>query len=119
MSGEASGTSGASSGYLLTGKSDDLRKYVGQRVEVRGRLDNNQGEMGSSSGSSMGSAGSTGTGSTTGSSAGSTTGSSSTGSTSSSSGMGSSSSMSDTSNLPKLHVQSVRAIEGSCSGGQR
>jgi hypothetical protein len=107
-----SGTSGASSGYQLTGKTDDLRKYVGQRVEVRGRLDNNQGSMDSPSGSSMGSAGSTGTGSTTGSSAGSTTGST-TGSTSGSS------SMSDSSKLPKLHVQSVRAIEGSCSGGQR
>jgi hypothetical protein len=90
---------------VLTGKSDELRKYVGQRVEVRGKLDTSMG---------AGSMGSSSTGSTTGSSTGSTTGSTTGGTT----GTGSSS-MSDTSNMPKLQVQSVRAIGGSCPGGQQ
>lgn len=45
--GAAAGTTGASSTYKLKGEEDDLGKLVGQRVEVRGRLED---KMGSSSG---------------------------------------------------------------------
>jgi hypothetical protein len=48
--GSSASAAGASSSYKLKGEEDDLAKFVGQRVEVRGRLDDKM--SGSSPGSS-------------------------------------------------------------------
>jgi hypothetical protein len=45
--GATAGTTGASATYKLKGEEDDLAKFVGQRVEIRGRFED---KMGSSSG---------------------------------------------------------------------
>jgi hypothetical protein len=53
--GATAGTAGTGMSYKLKGEEDDLAKFVGQRVEVRGRLED---KMGSSSGTAAGTAGS-------------------------------------------------------------
>lgn len=114
------GTSGSATPYsqsayqLIGGGSEDLSKYVNQRVEVRGTLvpDASTGQSGRSSGSSAGS-----TGGSTGSSSGSGSPSGSTPGSGSMSGTGAGGPAS--ADLPKLRVTSVRSISGSCSDVQR
>jgi len=82
---------------VLVGKSDELSKHAGHKVEVTGRLDNAGSSSGSTSGTTSGTTGSTSSGTST-------------------SGYGSSSSMGD---AKKLHVESIRMISADCSSSSR
>jgi hypothetical protein len=102
--------------YELTGdREDELKQYVGQRVEITGSVD--RADTGSSA-SGMGTSGS-GTSSSGTSTSGSSTSGSSTSGTPSTSGTGTSASGSSAygagdRNLPRLTITSFRAVSGSC-----
>ncbi len=124
-------SSGGSS-YRLTGDTRELQRYVGQQVEIRGKL---QGSKGSSSysGSEPSSSSPSGS-SSTGTSTGETTGTSSTGTPQTGSATGSpagsssgqsqvggqsSSAYGSGMEMPLVHVSSVRSLGTSCSGSQK
>jgi hypothetical protein len=104
------GTSGTSAtaaaggkSYELTGdKEDELKKYVGQRVEITGTLEHPAAGSGSAAGSATGT-GTTGTGSATGTATGTASGTGTAGMTAASKDM------------PTLKIVSVRALGTSCA----
>jgi hypothetical protein len=101
-----SGTSAAAAAggksYELTGdKEDELKKYVGQRVEITGTLEDAAASpSGSAAGSPTGT-GTTGTGSATG--------------TGTASGTGTAGMTSTSKDMPTLSIVSVRALGTSCA----
>lgn len=82
---------------LIASASDDLDKYVGKKVEVKGTIE----KAGSESSAAGSTAGSTAAGSTAGSTGSMSSGASSQG------------------NMASLRVTSIQEASGSCSGGQK
>jgi hypothetical protein len=83
---------------LIASASDDLDKYVGKKVEVKGTIEKAGSESSTTAGST---AGSTAAGSTAGSTGSMSSGASSQG------------------NMASLRVTSIQETSGTCSGGQK
>jgi hypothetical protein len=125
MSGSTSAHAGMSHGgastYELTGdREDDLKQYVGQRVEITGSVENAQSGADASMG---GSAAGSGTANPASGTTANPTSSTASGSTSApgSAPAGVSASASGDQSKPRLRITSFRAVGGDCAaaGGNR